>query len=151
MKVKMMVSVLQFVCFIAFSIDSFYIFGFQYVHLNLHKCKKVCNRMKQCVDFDEKNEYVLASATITTTTTITLTTLDPENNNDSVSIPIKTTTTSTKSSVTDRDNNNKIQCDNKNKGESDTHPQNSQNVSKLTNKASRSTSASTEERNQVRF
>merc|ERR1711997_94149 len=54
----------------------------------------------------------------------------------------------TKSSVTDRDNNNKIQCDNKNKGESDTHPQNSQNVSKLINKASRSTSASTEERNQ---
>jgi hypothetical protein len=89
-----------------------------------------------------------ASATITTTTTITLTTLDPENNNDSVSIPIKTTTTSTKSSVTDRDNNNKIQCDNKNKGENDTHPQNSQNVSKLISKASRSTSASTEERNQ---
>ena len=151
MKVKMMVSVYYSLFVLLHFQLIHFIFGFQYVHLNLHKCKKVCNRMKQVVDFDETNEYVLASATITTTTTITLTTLDPENNNDSVSIPIKTTTTSTKSSVTDRDNNNKIQCDNKNKGENDTHPQNSQNVSKLTNKASRSTSASTEERNQVRL
>ena len=150
MKVKMMVSVNYGLCILTFLFHFRIISGFKYVHLNLHKCKKVCNPIKQGVDFDETNEYVLASATITTTTTITLTTLDPENNNDSVSIPIKTTTTSTKPSVADRDNNNKIQCDNKNKGESDTHPQNSQNVSKLTNKASRSTSASTEERNQVR-
>ena len=103
--------------------------------------------------YDKRHEFVSASATITTTTTITLTTtLDPDNNNDSVSIPIKTTTTKSSSSLADRDNNNKINCDNKNKGDIDTHLQNSQQqVSKLTNKGSNISSASTEERNQVRF
>ena len=103
------------------------------------------------IEFDTSNKYILASATITTTTTITLTTeLDPDNNNDSVSIPIKTTTTkSSSSSLADRDNNNKV-YESRNKGDNDTHPQHSQ-VSKITNKGSNLTSASTEERSQVCF
>ena len=102
------------------------------------------------IEFDTHNKYILASATITTTTTITLTTeLDPDNNNDSVSIPIKTTTTkSSSSSLADRDNNNKVYEQSRNKGDNDAHPQNLQ-VSKITNKGSNLTSASTEERSQV--
>ena len=109
---------------------------------------------------DDWNTFDLI-ATITTTTTITLTTeLDPvandeigDNTPSIITIPIKTTTTSTssKSNVADKHNNNKTSFDDKNGGgENDTQaPQTSQ--SKGSDKGALLTSASTEERSQVRF